>query len=84
METMPRKFFGIPVGSIKTAEDCIEALDYFIRNASDEEVVEACNELEQLPQATRSVIRSLLWKVPEYGLDSPEWMRAFELKYASA
>lgn len=83
METMPRKFFGCSISNIRTEQDALHALDSFIRNASDEERAEACDELEALPQAVRSIIRGLLWKL-EYNLDSPEWMVCFELKYASA
>lgn len=78
------KFYGVSLTSIRTEADAINALDAFIRNASDREVEEACKELENVvSRPVREVIRSLLWKL-EYELSSEEWLRCFNLKYASA
>lgn len=84
MNKYPTKFYGVPASSIRTEADAINALDAFIRNASDDEVKAACNELENLvSNPVREVIRSLLWEL-EYDLSSMEWLRCFELKYAAA
>lgn len=77
------KFYGVELTKIKTEADAIRALDAFIRNASDEEIEAACNELETLVNPVRSIVRSLLWKL-EYPLSSQEFIRCFDLKYASA
>lgn len=79
----PVKFFGVPMNTIHTEAQAVEALDNFIKNASDEDIAKACNELETLVNPVRSIIRSLLWKL-EYPLDSQEFLRCFDLKYASA
>lgn len=79
----PTKFYGVPMSGIRTEAQALAALDQFIKNASDEEVSEAIHELEHMNRPVRSVIRSLLWKL-EYELDSQEWLRCFNLKYASA
>ena len=79
----PTKFYGVPASSITTEAEAVAALDQFIRNASDREVEEAIHELEHMNRPVRSIIRSLLWKL-EYDLSSVEWMRCFELRYASA
>lgn len=79
----PQKFFGTEVRSIRTIDDAVAALDSFIRNASDREVEEAIHELEHLGRPVRSIIRELLWRL-EYDLSSPEFIRCFNLKYASA
>lgn len=79
----PQKFYGTELRSIRTEADAVAALDNFIKNASDREITEACNELENLARPVRSVINQLLWKL-EYGLSSTEWERCFNLKYASA
>lgn len=80
----PQKFFGVPMNTIRTEADAVAALDDFIRNASDCEVEEAIHELEHMvKRPVREVIRSLLWRL-EYDLSSREWLRCFNLKYASA
>lgn len=80
----PTKFYGVPMSGIRTEAQALAALDQFIKNASDAEVEEACKELENVvSRPVREVIRSLLWKL-EYELDSQEWLRCFNLKYASA
>lgn len=77
------KFYGVELTKIKTEADAIRALDAFIRNGSDEDIAEACRELEHLGRPVRSIIRGLLWKL-EYELSSEAWMRCFNLKYAAA
>lgn len=83
METMPRKFFGKTAASIRTEADAINALDGFIRHATEEEVASACRELEVMAYPVRSIIRGLLWKL-EYPLDSQEFLNCFELTWAAA
>lgn len=80
----PQKFYGVELHKINTEADALKALDSFIRNADDREVEEACKELENVvSRPVRSIIRSLLWKL-EYPLDSQEFLRCFDLKYAAA
>lgn len=79
----PVKFYGAELRNIRTEAQAVEALDNFIKNASDEEIATACEELEHQEQPVRSIINQLLWKL-EYGLSSTEWTRCFELKYHSA
>ena len=80
----PTKFCGVPMSGIRTEAQAIEALDNFIKNASDEELTEAVRELEvTVNPEVRRVINHLLWRL-EYDLSSPEWLRCFELTYASA
>ena len=80
----PQKFFGAEVRSIRTEADAVRALDEFIRNASDREVAEACNELGlSVGPEVREIINMLLWKLA-YPLSSKEFERCFNLKYASA
>lgn len=80
---VPVKFYGVELHKINTESDALKALDSFIRNASNDEIEAACNELENLvSNPVRSVIRALLWKL-EYDLSSVEWERCFELKYHS-
>ena len=81
---IPQKFYGVELNKIRTEADAIHALDEFIRNADDGEVEVACHELEHMDnRPVRSIVRSLLWKL-EYPLDSREFIRCFDLKYASA
>lgn len=80
----PTKFYGVPMSGIRTEAEAVAALDQFIRNASDREVEEAINELENLvSNSVRDVIIELLWKI-EYPVSSEEWLRCFNLKYAAA
>lgn len=84
MNKYPTKFYGVELINIRTEADAVHALDAFIRNASDREVEDACNELETVvSRPVRSIIRNLLWKL-EYPLDSQEFLRCFDLKYAAA
>lgn len=79
----PVKFYGVPMSSIRTEADAVKALDEFIRNASEDEVSEACNELElSVNPEVRRVINQLLWKL-EYPLLTEEFERCFTLKYHS-
>lgn len=80
----PTKFYGVPASSITTEAEAVAALDQFIRNASDREVEEACNELGlSAGSEVREIINKLLWKLV-YPLSSKEFERCFNLKYASA
>lgn len=84
MNTYPQKFYGVELKTIRTEADALRALDSFIRNASNDEIEAACNELENLvSNPVREVIRGLLWKL-EYDLSSEAFLRCFNLKYASA
>lgn len=80
----PVKFYGVKLNSIRTEADAVKALDNFIKNASDDEVAEACNELGlSVGPEVREIINKLLWKLV-YPLSSKEFERCFNLKYASA
>jgi hypothetical protein len=80
----PVKFYGVEFRNIRTEADALKALDSFIRNADDNEIAAACRELDTMNSSSvRAVINQLLWKL-EYGLNSVEWERCFNLKYASA
>lgn len=83
MTNLPTKFFGTELRNIHTEADAVAALDYFIRNGNDEDISEACSELEHQEQPVRSVINQLLWKL-EYNIESSLLDRCFKLKYASA
>lgn len=77
----PVKFYGTELRNIRTEADAVEALDQFIRNASEDEVSEAVRELERsVNPEVRRVINQLLWKL-EYPLLSKEFERCFTLKY---
>lgn len=79
----PQKFYGTELRNIRTEADAVEALDQFIRNASEDEVSEACRELElSVGSEVREIINKLLWKLA-YPLSSKEFERCFALKYHS-
>ena len=80
---VPVKFYGVELHKINTESDAVEALDQFIRNASEDEVSEACRELElSVGSEVREIINKLLWKLA-YPLSSKEFERCFALKYHS-
>lgn len=83
MNKCPQKFYGVKLNSIRTEADALKALDSFIRNADGDEFTTAVRELDTMNDAVRSIINRLLWKL-EYDLSSPEFIRCFNLKYASA